>query len=94
MKRAVMLALLCLVHLLLPLVALRCLWAIATNPGRAWQILQAYDRLGNAATNDPDVVTISSRAAFARDAGKRWGCVLCKVLDAIQANHCNDAKGI
>jgi len=33
--------------------------------------------------------TISSRSAKARNAGKRWGCVLCRFLDWCQPNHCN-----
>lgn len=30
---------------------------------------------------DPKVETFSRRAGLARDAGKRWGCIVCKVLD-------------
>jgi hypothetical protein len=32
--------------------------------------------------------TISSRAAKAKLQGKRWGCVLCKLLDKLDKNHC------
>ena len=35
--------------------------------------------------------TISERSARARNKGKVWGCVLCRILDAIQKNHCNNA---
>lgn len=72
-------------------VALRCTWAIWTYPGEAWNILLAYDRLGNAAANDQTVETMSKRAALARNAGKRWGCVMCKFLDWFQADHCDKA---
>lgn len=82
-----------LVALALPLVFARYLWAIATAPDRALRIAIGFDQLGNVAANGNEDETISSRAAFARDAGKRWGCVLCRLLDAIDPNHCNKAKG-
>lgn len=37
------------------------------------------------------VETLSRRAGRARNEGKRWGCVLCRVLDAIQRDHCTRA---
>ncbi|MGI9278202.1 MAG: hypothetical protein ACR2PX_01020 [Endozoicomonas sp.] len=53
-----------------------------------WNLLIAIDQLGNTIlAGDPDE-TISSRAAKAARSGKRWGCVLCKVLDAIDKDHC------
>jgi hypothetical protein len=39
------------------------------------------------AGGDPDE-TISSRAAKAEAEGKRWGCILCGLLDKIQKDHC------
>ena len=38
------------------------------------------------------VGTVSHFAALARDAGKHWGCWLCKRLDAIDPDHCDEAK--
>jgi hypothetical protein len=35
--------------------------------------------------------TISERAAKARNAGRKWGCVLCKVLNWINPGHCDNA---
>lgn len=35
--------------------------------------------------------TISERSAKARAAGRRWGCVLCKMLDRINHGHCDRA---
>jgi hypothetical protein len=35
-----------------------------------------------------DVETLSRRAAKAKLKGKRWGCVLCGLLDRIAADHC------
>ena len=75
--------------------ALRMLYAIATNPQRAWVLAIAHDQLANAAANgDPDE-TISSRANRARSEGRRWGCVLCKLLDfADPPDHCKRSSGI
>lgn len=36
--------------------------------------------------------TVSRRAAYARDAGAGWGCILCKWLDRINPGHCENAK--
>jgi hypothetical protein len=67
---------------------LRMAWACVLAPERAWKLSVAFDQLGNAAANgDPDE-TISSRAAKARIAGRAWGCVLCKLLDALDRDHC------
>jgi hypothetical protein len=39
--------------------------------------------------------TISQRAAWAKQAGKDWGCVLCRFLDWVRPNHCENAiKGV
>lgn len=39
--------------------------------------------------------SISQHAAFSRRDGRRWGCVLCSVLDRISANHCaNSIAGV
>lgn len=35
--------------------------------------------------------TISERSAKARAAGRRWGCLLCKLLDRINPGHCDRA---
>lgn len=68
---------------------LRMVYAIAVNPARAWQLSIAFDQLGNASGNgDPDE-TISSRAGKARLQGRRWGCVLCTLLDKLDPGHCD-----
>jgi hypothetical protein len=54
-------------------------------------ILIALDQLGNAILGGYPDETLSTRAAIARRSGKRWGCVLCKVLDWIDTNHCHRA---
>jgi len=83
------------VLVLAPLLALvRYLWAMATNPGRAWGIARAFDRVFNVAANGDERETVSSRAARARDEGRRWGCVLCRLLDRLDTGHCDQAKGV
>lgn len=68
--------------------AFRMAWAIAANPARAWRLAVAHDQLANAAFNGHEDETISSRAGKARRAGRRWGCVLCRLLDALDKDHC------
>lgn len=70
------------------LAAGRMAYAIATNPPRAWRLAVSHDQLANTATNGDEDETISSRAGKARKAGRRWGCLLCKLLDRIDPNHC------
>ena len=91
MDRLKLLSLLILCQIVAVLVALRMAWAIITYPDRAWTIALAYDRLGNAGANDDTVETMSRRAALARNAGKRWGCVMCRFLNLFQKDHCDKA---
>lgn len=49
------------------------------------------DEGGNVLTGGAENETISERAAKARNAGKNWGCVLCKWLDDVQPGHCDHA---
>jgi len=35
--------------------------------------------------------TVSERAAKARNAGSKWGCVLCRLLNWINPGHCDNA---
>lgn len=73
--------------------ALRMLFCIGVNPARAWALAVAHDQLANAAANgDPDE-TISSRANRARAERRRWGCVLCGLLDRIDPGHCAASAG-
>lgn len=37
------------------------------------------------------VETFSRRAGLARKSGKRWGCVVCALLDRIHKDHCQRA---
>lgn len=67
------------------------LLAIVVGSTRAWVLAIAHDQLANAATGGSVDETISSRAHRARKVGRRWGCVLCKVLDALDPDHCANA---
>lgn len=69
----------------------RYLWSVFSNPDKAWNIALMIDETGNVDANGKVNTTISARAARAQIAGKTWGCVLCKVLDWIQPNHCKDS---
>jgi hypothetical protein len=48
----------------------------------------ALDQLANAILAGYPDETVSTRAALARKRGERWGCVLCKLLDRIDKDHC------
>lgn len=54
-----------------------------------WLIL--LDEAGNTLFGGSPNETISERAAKARNAGRRWGCVLCKFLGWISKGHCDNA---
>jgi hypothetical protein len=68
--------------------------AILRGSPRAWRLALAYDRLGNASSGGSDRETISSRADRARSEGRRWGCVLCRLLDRIDPDHCKKSAGV
>lgn len=73
------------------------LWMVAAafkGNDRYWRIAKGYDRVGNAATGGMDTETVSSRANRARAEKRRWGCVLCRVLDWIEEDHCSKSAGI
>jgi hypothetical protein len=74
--------------------SLWALVAICTGSDRAWRIFKGYDRVGNAATGGLDTETVSSRANRARAENRRWGCVLCRVLDWIEKDHCSKSAGV
>lgn len=74
--------------------SVRYLWSVAVNPDKAWAIARAYDRLANVSANGSERETISSRAYRAQTEGRRWGCVLCKLLDKIDPGHCDKSAGV
>jgi hypothetical protein len=54
-----------------------------------WLIL--LDQAGNTLAGGSPNETISERAAKARNAGRKWGCVLCRILGWINPGHCDTA---
>jgi hypothetical protein len=50
--------------------------------------LVLLDEAGNTLTGGSPNETISSRAGKAAEKGARWGCVLCRLLNYIQKDHC------
>jgi hypothetical protein len=58
---------------------------------RAWRIAIGYDHMGNAAAGGDPAETISARAYRAMQNGRRWGCVLCRLLELFQKDHCAKA---
>lgn len=68
---------------------LRMTWSALASHKRAWELLASGDQLGNAAFNGDRDMTISQRAALARNEGKRWGCRLCRWLDWVDDQHCD-----
>lgn len=71
----------------------RMLYLIARNPRKAWTMAVSHGQLANAATNGDMDETISSRASRARTNGRRWGCILCRLLDRIDKDHCRRSAG-
>ncbi len=74
--------------LCLPLAALRIIFAALGNPPKAWSIYKAFDLTGNVLINGKFNEYISTRAYRAMVESQSWGCVLCKVLDWFQKDHC------
>lgn len=58
---------------------------------RAWPVAVANDQALNAALvgrSGSEDETISSRAGKAAQSGRRWGCILCRMLDWFDPGHC------
>ena len=64
----------------------------AKNPAQ-WLLGVAVgvDQLANAIFAGDPHATISSRAYEATLKAKAWGCILCRLLDYIQTDHCKVA---
>lgn len=71
-----------------PLAALRIIGAAVANPDKAWTIYKAFDLTGNVLVNGKFNEYISTRAYRAMLESATWGCVLCKILDLFQKDHC------
>lgn len=91
MKRLALIVLYPLLLIGLFYTALRYLMCVIGNPAKAWNVAKMIDETCNVDANGRVNQTISARAAIAKNAGRRWGCILCRLLDWIQTNHCTDA---
>ena len=93
MKRLALILLLPVLLLAVLLAFLRYAWCIAVNQDKAVRIAVGVDRLANVAANgDPDE-TISSRAGRGTQESKPSWCVLCRLLDWIEKDHCRKSEG-
>jgi hypothetical protein len=54
-----------------------------------WLVL--FDEAANTLFGGSPNETVSERAAKARNAGRRWGCILCSLLDRVNRGHCDNA---
>lgn len=91
MNRLALIALYPLLVLGLAFTALRYLFAVIGNPSKAAHIALMIDQTCNVDANGRVDESISYRAALARESGRRWGCVLCQLLDALVKDHCTRA---
>lgn len=64
------------------------------NSPRWLKIAIAKDQAGNAAIGGNEDETLSSRAGRAMLRGEKWGCILCKLLDYVQKDHCKKSIGV
>ena len=75
----------------LGIIALSITYSVIFARGKFWKLALAIDSAGNVATNGDWGNTISYRAAVAQANGKRWGCLMCKLLDWFDEKHCDKA---
>ena len=64
---------------------------IALLAALAWPVAVANDQALNAALvgrAGSEDETVSSRAGKAAQSGRRWGCILCRMLDWFDPGHC------
>ena len=99
MKRLYLILLFPLLVLALAWWAIKYLWAIAFAPDHAWDLAISVDQTANAAFNGSPDETISSRAGrHCRDSHpedrEKWACLLCKLLDKLDPNHCEKSIGV
>jgi hypothetical protein len=94
MRRVLLLIVLLLAQLGHVVASLWMAVAILTGGDRAWGIALAWDRLLNTVTGGQSTETVSSRANRARSEGRRWGCVLCRILDRLEKDHCSKSAGV
>ena len=67
------------------------IFALFGDSPRWWKIALAKDQSANAALGGSEDETVSSRAYKASLRGDKWGCILCKLLDYVQKDHCKNS---
>jgi hypothetical protein len=63
--------------------------SVIVNSPRAWTFAKGFDRVGNVMSGGGDDEYLSSRAQRVRKEGRRWACVLCRLLDNFDPGHCD-----
>jgi hypothetical protein len=63
--------------------------SILRGGSRGWSVVQANDMALNAALGGSPREYVSTRCSHARAVGKWWGRLMCRVLDAFDAGHCD-----
>lgn len=81
--------LLCVLAAVVSLVWMLC--SLVLNGKRFMRIAVGFDCTSSADFGGDGYTTISKRAYQAALKKRRWGCVLCKMLDYIDPNHCENA---
>jgi hypothetical protein len=74
-------------------VSLVWLWVCLFRPERGTASFRAYDRFANTELNGEEHETISSRAGRGLLNGSVGWCVLCKLLDWFEKDHCKKSIG-
>jgi hypothetical protein len=87
-KRLTLIALTPLLIVAAVLAAVAYLWFLLRSPSHAWRIAVGVDQLANVALKGSEDETISSRASKGARRGVLHWCVLCKLLDAVDPQHC------
>ena len=98
MKRLLLLLLTPLFIITFVLWVIQYFWLLIANPERAWTLAVSGDQLANTVFNGNPDETISSRSARhcigdPKDVEK-WACLLCKLLDKIDKDHCKNNLGV
>lgn len=70
------------------LAALWMLACVVTGSSRAWTLAISFDQQVNVVFGGHEDETISSRAGKAARRGRRWACVLCRLLHYFDKDHC------
>jgi hypothetical protein len=76
----------CMLAALVGLIWMLC--AVMADIARAQRLAVSFDQLANTVFGGNEDETISSRAGKEARKGKRWACLLCKLLDRFDPDHC------